>query len=156
MRCVIGPTSAAITQPVLRTSSQNVVPLNFDFVTYRPPRAMQLLKPDRPELWNRGIAMKRPSPGSRPSSGTQDHIWNTPAHGTTAAFEGPVVPDVSSNVLIVWYSGPGNPIAGSTSAKNSWWPTTLHPNAPAGALPLTTITRASFGRSPHTAASAST
>src|SRR6185369_6268626 len=117
---------------------------------------MQLLNPDRPELWNSGIAMNRPSPGSSPSSGTHDHIWNTPAHGTTTAFDGPVVPEVRSSVLIVWYSGPVSPTAGSTSAKNSWWFTTRHPNAPSGALPFTTITRSSFGRSPHTAASAST
>src|SRR5262245_10982568 len=116
---------------------------------------MQLLNPDRPELWNSGIAMNSPSPGSSPSSGTHDHIWKTPAHGTTTAFDGPVVPDVSSSVLIVWYSGPGSPTAGSTSAKNWWWPTAVHPNALSGALPLTTITRSSFGRSPHTAASAS-
>src|SRR5262245_34688517 len=117
---------------------------------------MQLLNPDRPELWNSGIAMNSPSPGSSASRGTHDHIWNTPAHGTTTAFDGPVVPDVSNSVLIVWYSGPGRPAVGSGPSRNSGWFTTRHGNTPSGASASTTITRSSFGRSPHTAASGST
>jgi hypothetical protein len=56
---------------------------------------MQELKADFPELWNMGKAQYSPSPASKASSGTHDHIWKIRAQGDSTALDGPVVPEVN-------------------------------------------------------------